>query len=273
MLEVTHGQAARLRDEAEYPFKAAALHPSWSPAFGAGDIVEGSSDGKHHGVNPSQMVHNPVLLLWATEADKEQARLGRSNTVNDGQVFFRGKRPERRAFSISHVEIRMPETNGGGQSIESNLASAVEANRHACLFGRCQHERRKVRAADPLGTALSKRMERPYQRHSVGEDRAGAIQLAKECRLVNGFHDHVDGGEEECARLPLPGPDKTLFNRLIVAADSNIDPENRPGDKGIQRLGGRHHGWILLVKLYAPLEMAAPDADAPSGGSSAFRRP
>jgi hypothetical protein len=54
----------------------------------------------------------------------------------------------------------------------------------------------------------------------------------------------------------------------MVAADGNIDPENRPGDKGTQRLGGRHHCWILLVKLYAPLGNASPDADAPTGAAS-----
>ena len=74
VLEVTHGQTPRLRCKAEYPFKPAAPQPSRSPAFVAGDKVEGRSHGEHNRGNPPQMFNNPALLLWAAEADEEQAR-------------------------------------------------------------------------------------------------------------------------------------------------------------------------------------------------------
>ena len=194
------------------------------------------------------MFNNPALLLWAAEADEEQARAGRSNPVNGGQVFLGSKRPERRAFNIGYVEIRMTQTNRRDQSIQSGLACAVETDRHACPLCRGQHERHKIRSADPLGLARPKRVERPYQGRAIGVHNIGAVQLAKERRIVSRFHNHVDIGKAERAGLSLSGPGKAALDHFIVAADGNIDPENRLCDKGIQRLGGRDQGWILPVK-------------------------
>jgi len=64
--------------------------------------------------------------------------------------------------------------------------------------------------------------------------------------MVNGFHDQVDRGEEECAGLAFPCPKQTLLNHLFVAADRYIDAQNRPGSEGTLKLGGCGHGWDIL---------------------------
>lgn len=69
--DVSKGQAARLGCEAKYPFKAAALHPSRSPALAAGDEVESGANSKHHRRNPAQVVNDPVLLPGAAKANEE----------------------------------------------------------------------------------------------------------------------------------------------------------------------------------------------------------
>jgi hypothetical protein len=212
------------------------LHPSGRPALAAGDEVESGPNGKHHGVNPAQMVNNPVLLLGASEANEEQMRLRCGDARDDGGVFFEGKRPEGRAFHIGDLEIGVPLTHSADQCIKNGLVSAVEADRDPGFFGCRQQGCRGIRAADPLRAALSQQAKRPYERHSISENRARFIQLKKESRIVNGFHNHMDIGEKQRAGVPLLSPCKAVMNQLIIAADGDIDPEDRPGGKEILKL-------------------------------------
>jgi len=83
-------------------------------------------------------------------------------------------------------------------------------------------------------------------RRPVGIDHAGGFQQAKKCSIVDHFHDHMDIGENLRAGLSFPCPKQTLLNHLILAADSNIDAQNRPGSEGTLKLGGCGHGWSIL---------------------------
>jgi len=132
--EVATGQAARLGCKTEYPFKTAVLHPSRGPVLAARDEVESSPDGKHNGVNPDEVVDYPMFLPGAAEANKEQTRAGSFNSLDSGQIFFWGERPEGRAFSIGHAKIRMPQPHYANERIESGLASAIETDRYPGLF-------------------------------------------------------------------------------------------------------------------------------------------
>ena len=197
--EVATGQATRLGCKTEYPFKPAVLHPLRSPAIAARDEVESSPDGKHYGVNPAEVVDYPMFLPGAAEANKEQACAGSFDSLNSGQVFLGSKRPKGRAFGIGHAKIRVTQSHYANERIEIGLASAIEAGRYSGLFRGRQQGSHGIRAADPPGASLSQRAKRPYKWHTVGKDRAGFIELKKESRIVNGFHQHVDRSEKHCA--------------------------------------------------------------------------
>jgi len=213
-----------------------------STALAAGDEVEGGSNGEHHGVNPACMLDNPVLLLGASQAHKEPPHSRGGNAANDGGIFFGRERPKRRALNEHHIEIRVAQSHSADESIESSLATAIEADRHTSLFGCRQHEVCGVRAADPLSASLSESAKRPYQRHSVREDHVGVIQPGKKSRIVRRFHNHVNRGEKKRAGLPLRGPGKTAPNHLIVTADGDIHPKDGPGDDVILKLHCRSYG-------------------------------
>ena len=98
VLEVAHGQTARLRDKAIDPFQPVAAHPLGPPAFVAGNKVKGRANGKHDGGNPAQVIDDPALLLGASEANKEQTRAGGGDSLDDGRVFLRRSAAGRAGF-------------------------------------------------------------------------------------------------------------------------------------------------------------------------------
>jgi len=224
VLDVTHGQTPRLGDEAEDPFKPGAHHPSRRLWLAAGEEVECGADAKHHCGTAAD-----VLLLWATEADEEQARAGGSDSLDGSGVLFWRESSKRRTLKKINMEIWVPPTHGGDEQIETCVAAAIKAYRDAGSLGRGKQGDRGIGAVDALRAALPEPVKRPNKRHSVGVDHVGVIEPAKESGIVAGFHDDVDIGEEDCARSPLAGPEETSLNHLVVAADGNIDPENGAG--------------------------------------------
>ncbi len=240
VLEVSIGHAPRLGSETKYPFKAAALHPSRSPSLAAGDEVESGPNGKHHGRNPAHVIDDPVLLPGASDANEEQLHAGRGDSLDDSLVFLGSERSEWRAFSIDHVEVGVQQAHSTEKRIENGLAAAIKSDRNPVFFGSRQQSGSGIRAANSLGALLPQCVKRPYEGHSVWKSRAGVIQLKKESRIVNSFHNHMDIGEKQRSGVPFRSPCKAVMNYFVVAADSDIDPKDGPGNERFHWFRGRH---------------------------------
>lgn len=153
---------------------------------------------------------NPDILFGSAERDPENVGAGVVNAIYDFGVFGRRERAEGRGMRARDAVMGMVTGDDSAERFECFLGVAVEVAAEAAGVGAVEEFTHDFGAGRTDNISVPTETREPNWGDAVGDPEIGGVESGVDVRLLMGFYQAVEAGDDNLATLAVAQAYPTL---------------------------------------------------------------